>query len=165
MTVAELSLYIAGATGFMAIAIGVAYLVKAVIDSKALRARLIHCRHNLERIAVCHGEDAGVILLDSDSASHWSTEFRCQVYDKEHFSDLGHAIVTAWEETFSHVEHADRYGRAIELLIKCAGEGVQLRSGRDAGSECMFCRFCGAHDDLTHAGDCIVREIEAFLEE
>lgn len=46
------------------------------------------------RKIVCHtGEDAGVILVDDSSPTHWDEELKISIYDKENFSDLGNALV------------------------------------------------------------------------
>lgn len=58
-----------------------------------LRRRLAAIRDALAKIVISEGEDAGVILLSSDSTTHYAEQAKGQVYDHENFSPLGDALV------------------------------------------------------------------------
>ncbi|TXH55020.1 MAG: hypothetical protein E6Q97_09725 [Desulfurellales bacterium] len=58
------------------------------------RTRLHRVSSQLDEIVISEGEDAGVILLSSDSPTHYDADKRCQVYDNEYFSPLGKALVS-----------------------------------------------------------------------
>lgn len=55
--------------------------------------RLGVIRKQIESIVCTEGCDRGVILLSSDSPTHYDTAAKCQVYDNENFSPLGDALV------------------------------------------------------------------------
>jgi len=59
-----------------------------------LRRRLDVIRQKLDEIVVSEGEDAGVILLSSESPTHFDPAAKCQVYDHQNFSPLGDALVS-----------------------------------------------------------------------
>lgn len=63
-----------------------------VVDD--LRRKLAAIRGALAQIVISEGEDAGVILVSSDSPTHYDAEAKCQVYEHEHFSPLGDALVS-----------------------------------------------------------------------
>jgi hypothetical protein len=62
-------------------------------ELETLRERLAAIRAAIDEIVVSEGEDAGVILLPSDSPTHFSELAKCRVYDFENFSPLGDALV------------------------------------------------------------------------
>lgn len=68
--------------------------LKSAMEAHSLLTRLNAVQWMLEKIVVTQGEDAGVILLSSDSPTHYDADKRCQVYDNEYFSPLGKALVS-----------------------------------------------------------------------
>lgn len=56
---------------------------------------------DLERIVCTEEPDAGVILLSSEGGSHYDDEAGCEVYDHEHFSPLGDALIALYEKLSS----------------------------------------------------------------
>lgn len=62
-------------------------------DRDELRELLAECREDLAKIVELDGRDAGVILLSDESPTHWDDEAKCRVYDHDHFSPLGDALV------------------------------------------------------------------------
>lgn len=59
-----------------------------------LQRRLDAIRKALDEIVISEGQDAGVILLSSESPTHYDPEAKCQVYEHEFFSPLGDALVS-----------------------------------------------------------------------
>lgn len=61
--------------------------------------------------AVCvEGQDSGVILLSAEGTTHYDEKSKCQVYDHEHISELGDALVHAYHalhKATSEVEEVD----------------------------------------------------------
>ena len=54
-------------------------------------------RDGLSKIVIDEGTDSGVILLSDASPTYYDTAAKCQVYEHEHFSELGDALVAlAW---------------------------------------------------------------------
>jgi hypothetical protein len=66
---------------------------EAATTVDALRRDLLAIREAIDEIVISEGEDAGVILMSSESPTHYSEEAKCQVYDHENFSPLGDALV------------------------------------------------------------------------
>ena len=62
--------------------------------------RIKAIREDVEEIVVTVGEDKGVILKSWESPTHTAivAGVKCQVYDKEHFSDLGDALIALHEK-------------------------------------------------------------------
>ena len=54
-------------------------------------------QRKLEEIVVTDGVDKGVILLSQDGPTHYDKELKCQVYDHEHFSPLGDALIELYD--------------------------------------------------------------------
>lgn len=63
----------------------------------ALEKRLQKIQIFLEGIVCTTGEDAGVILLSTESPTNYDAEKKCQVYELEYFSPLGNALMELWE--------------------------------------------------------------------
>lgn len=70
------------------------------VDSQSLfdlcesfRRRLETARTKLAEIAVTEGEDSGVIWLSTESPTYFDAELGVHVYEHEHFSQLGDALV------------------------------------------------------------------------
>lgn len=63
-----------------------------VVDD--LRRKLAAIRDALDKIVVSEGQDAGVILLSSESPTHYDKAAGCSVYEHEFFSPLGDALVS-----------------------------------------------------------------------
>lgn len=59
--------------------------------------RIKAIRDDLEEIVCTQGEDSGVILKSWESPTHTAvvSGVKCQVYDLEHFSELGDALIEA----------------------------------------------------------------------
>ncbi len=72
-------------------------------ETTMTREQLKELIEDLEEIVCTEGEDTGVILLSSDSPSHYNHKFNCYVYDKEYFSDLGAALVNLHKK-MKHIE-------------------------------------------------------------
>lgn len=51
----------------------------------------------LNEIVVTEGVDKGVILLSSESPTHWDEEAQCYVYEHDYFSPLGDALIELYE--------------------------------------------------------------------
>lgn len=62
-------------------------------NNGALEQRLTTARKQLEQIVCTEHPDDGVVLLSNDGPCHWDAEAGCQVYDHEHFSPLGDALI------------------------------------------------------------------------
>ena len=84
----------------------VAELQKAREDNRTLgklcgemATRLKAIRDKLETIVCTDHQDAGVVLLSQEGATHYDAEQKCQVYDHEFFSPLGDALIEAWMMT------------------------------------------------------------------
>ena len=58
-----------------------------------LRRKFAAIRDAMAKIVISEGTDSGVILLSSESPSHYDMRIHHQVYDYEHFSPLGDALV------------------------------------------------------------------------
>lgn len=58
-----------------------------------LKRRLVEIRDAIENIAVVKGEDSGVILLSDEGPTKWDEQRQVNVYQHEHFSPLGDAMV------------------------------------------------------------------------
>lgn len=58
-----------------------------------LRTLVAEARTAVEKIVVTSGVDAGVVLLSSESPTHYDAAHKCHVYDYENFSPLGDALV------------------------------------------------------------------------
>ena len=56
---------------------------------------------DLEKIVCVVPPDDGVILLSNDSPTHYDPETNCQVYEHQHFSPLGDALVALHEHLSS----------------------------------------------------------------
>ena len=63
------------------------------------REKLSKIRELLENIVCTDEVDAGVVLLSSDGPTHYDPELKCQVYDHEHFSPLGDALIELYHLT------------------------------------------------------------------
>lgn len=63
-------------------------------DREAELRRAIECAiADLEQIVCVTEPDDGVVLLDHQGTTHWDAEHKIQVYDCEHFSPLGDALI------------------------------------------------------------------------
>lgn len=74
--------------------------MRAVVEERdELRARLDKIAATLEKAVCTEGCDKGVVLLSEHGATHIERiDGRdVQVYDHEHFSPLGDALIAAWE--------------------------------------------------------------------
>jgi hypothetical protein len=60
--------------------------------------KLVSIRQAIEAIVIPRGDDAGVLLVSSESPTTYK-EGLGQVYDKEYFSDMGEALVSLWKMT------------------------------------------------------------------
>lgn len=68
-------------------------------------------RQCLAKIVCTTPPDDGVVLLSNDGPCHYDAEQKCQVYDHEHFSPLGDALM----ELHGHLASVDA---AIEQQIE-----------------------------------------------
>lgn len=66
-----------------------------------LQAQLAAVRAKLEEIVCTDEIDRGVVLLSNDSPTHTEVigGVALQIYDHEHFSELGDALIELWELT------------------------------------------------------------------
>ena len=64
-----------------------------LLQIRLLVGRLAEVRSAMELIVEAEGQDSGVILLSDASPTHYDAELKCHVYDHEHFSQLGDALV------------------------------------------------------------------------
>lgn len=55
-------------------------------------------RQLLETIVCVHEPDRGVVQLDHEGTCHYDPVQKCQVYDHEHFSALGDALIGLHEK-------------------------------------------------------------------
>lgn len=69
--------------------------------------RLQEVRDKLEEIVCTKPPDDGVILLSDEGASHYDENLKCHVYDHQHFSPLGDALMAAWKLTDLHERFSD----------------------------------------------------------
>lgn len=67
------------------------YLVRSQRDN--LRRIVNEALGDLANIVCTDDVDGGVVLLSNDSPTHYDSERNCQVYNHEHFSPLGDALV------------------------------------------------------------------------
>jgi len=51
----------------------------------------------LEQIVATDETDRGVVLLSSEGSATFDPQLNCMVYDCEHFSPLGDALIALWE--------------------------------------------------------------------
>lgn len=90
--------------------------------------RLIAIRKTLETAVCTEGCDKGVVLLDSHGTTH--TEIvdgrPGQVYDLQHFSPLGEALIAAWEK--SQTVGCPHYSDKQDCFF-CAGNGCEQCMG------------------------------------
>lgn len=68
-------------------------------EADELRQKIAEMRLKIEKIVCTDEIDRGVILLSSESATHYDKESKCLVYDDEYFSELGRAMVELWKMT------------------------------------------------------------------
>mgnify|MGYP006908255373 CR=1 FL=1 len=61
--------------------------------------RMDAIRSAIEEIVIPDGEDAGVILLSSESPTRYDPDLKRHVYLHENFSPLGDALVSLWKMT------------------------------------------------------------------
>ena len=61
--------------------------------------KLVRLRAALQNIVCVDGIDAGVIYLSHESPTHYDEKLKCHVYEHEHFSPLGDALVELWKLT------------------------------------------------------------------
>lgn len=66
-------------------------------DLDALRKRLGELHAKLQKIVCTEPPDDGVVLLSNEGPCHWDAEAGCNVYDHEHFSPLGDALMEMHE--------------------------------------------------------------------
>lgn len=52
---------------------------------------------DLEKIVCTKSPDDGVILLSNEAPTHFDSQRNCEVYDHEHFSPLGDALIALHE--------------------------------------------------------------------
>lgn len=64
----------------------------------SLEAKILAAREILATIVCTEHPDDGVVLLSNDGPCHWDEELKCQVYDHDHFSPLGDALMKLWKE-------------------------------------------------------------------
>lgn len=62
---------------------------------------LSEARAMLEKIVCVEHPDDGVVMLSEDGPTHYDPESKCQVYDHEHFSPLGDALIALHEKLSS----------------------------------------------------------------
>ena len=65
----------------------------------ALQKTITDVRTAIEKIVCTDEIDGGVIMLSSESPSHFDADRNGWVYDHEHFSPLGDAMVSLWKMT------------------------------------------------------------------
>lgn len=80
------------------------HLQRRIIVGLTLRAmqaddRVAAIRQKLEAIVCTEGVDKGVVLLSYEGPQHWDEALQCRVYDHEHFSPLGDALIELYEMT------------------------------------------------------------------
>jgi len=51
----------------------------------------------LEKMVCTEGIDAGVIFMDSQGVTKYDPKLNCHVYQHEHFSELGDALIGLWK--------------------------------------------------------------------
>lgn len=56
---------------------------------------------DLEKIVCVKEPDDGVVLLSQEGTTHYDPETKCQVYDHQHFSPLGDALIALHEHLSS----------------------------------------------------------------
>ena len=79
-----------------------------------LNFAIARCQQLLRAIVVTEGCDAGVVLLSHESPCHYDAAMECEVYDHDHFSPLGDALVelhNALEEVHAAAMLAERQRR------------------------------------------------------
>ena len=66
---------------------------------RSLEKLVSEMREAIEQIVCTDEIDRGVIMLSSESPTHYDHTTKCLVYDMEHFSELGDAMVSLWKMT------------------------------------------------------------------
>jgi len=64
-----------------------------------LENKIAVMRSAIEQIVCTHEDDRGVILLSSESPCSFDAMRNGWVYEHEHFSELGEAMVSLWKMT------------------------------------------------------------------
>ena len=67
------------------------------IEHDQLTSLKSHVKSELEWIVCTEGEDAGVFFLSPESESKYDPNLNCHVYQHEHFSELGDALIGLWK--------------------------------------------------------------------
>lgn len=62
-------------------------------QERQLRDRIEAAQKVLETIVCTVPPDDGVVLLSNEAPAHWDDEANCSVYEHEHFSPLGDALI------------------------------------------------------------------------
>jgi len=66
---------------------------------RSLEKLVADMREAIEQIVCTDEIDRGVILLSSEGPTHYDSKLQCLVYEREHFSELGDAMVLLWQMT------------------------------------------------------------------
>jgi len=66
-------------------------------EVERLRGLLLEIRLKLAEVVCTKEPDRGVVMLSQEGTSHWDAERGGQVYDHEHFSALGDALIELYE--------------------------------------------------------------------
>lgn len=66
----------------------------ARLETKQLKSEIAE---ELEKMVCTEGEDAGVFFLSPESESKYDPKLNCHVYQHEHFSELGDALIGLWK--------------------------------------------------------------------
>jgi hypothetical protein len=80
---------------------------------------------DLERIAYTAEPDAGVILFSVEGGSHYDDEAGCEVYDHEHFSPLGDALLALYVK-LSSISYRMSPAAIAKPAIGLTEEGLKL---------------------------------------
>ena len=94
-----------------------------------LNFAIARCQQLLRAIVVTEGSDAGVVLLSQDAPCHYDLAMGCEVYELDHFSPLGEALIELWNGlTDVHLAAIMEQDHApVSVVVRLSRELAELR--------------------------------------
>lgn len=81
---------------------------------KRLLEAVIDVRESIHKIVVVKGDDSGVVLLSDEGSTKFDEQLQAHIYEHEHFSPLGDALVALHHMT-DLVNHCCEEGQCSDL--------------------------------------------------